>query len=206
MSSKLPEGVTQCPACYNGLCKKHKAQDSGARAMAKRPTNPSEALDKLYDDLVAKNLAKAKMESAVAKADIMEKAAAAAAHAEAKRGGREFARDPDSAVGTKPVEAEEEGERERGGRRHRHHHRRSHRSRSRSGERGHRHHHRHRRDRSEEGQRGDGGTRERERLRSPERERERERRSPERERRRSRSRDRPPAADGGTWAAGPGSR
>lgn len=72
-TKKLPPGVQQCPACYNNLCKKHPRQDSGASVANFKPSQPGETLDKLYNDLVAKNLAKAKMEQAAARAEVFEK-------------------------------------------------------------------------------------------------------------------------------------
>ena len=63
--------AAQCGACFNRLCKQHPNQDSGASLALLQQSAASGrgAMSKLYDDLIAKRLVKARMESAAARAD-----------------------------------------------------------------------------------------------------------------------------------------
>ena len=62
--------MSQCGACFNGICRAHPDQDSGrgAAAAAGSAGAGRAGLSKLYDELIAKRLVKARMESAAARA------------------------------------------------------------------------------------------------------------------------------------------
>ena len=98
LSGRLPRPLAmssfeQCPYCHNGLCRKHPAQDHGARLAAAGPANRAAALTGLFDKLIKPKLAASRLEEAALRSEEACRASAAAAHEASKRSGeRVFAR------------------------------------------------------------------------------------------------------------------